>query len=142
MRRLIHVAAMLVPLAAFGQVYKCEEGGKVVYSQQPCGQSAKELDIRDTMPSALTGRFADDERRRTDYLARNPGLSDTVATAIKAGVVVPGMTEDQVIASMGEPIRRNLSQTAASSMFQWVYLWPSGKQRFVYFEDGVVVATN
>ena len=45
---------LLLPALAFGQsMYKCTEGGKTVFSERPCGQSAQEVKtINDVTPAS------------------------------------------------------------------------------------------
>jgi len=137
------LAAALLPWAscAQAQVYKCVDGGKTVYSEAPCGPKAQALDIQNN-PKPRPGSFAEAQARREDYLRANPGTPDLFRHAIQGGVAIPGMTEAQVLAAMGEPVGRNLTQTATISRWQWVYRYPSGKQHYVYLENGIVVATN
>lgn len=132
--------SLLCSAAAQAQVFKCVEGGKTVYSQEPCSTKAQELDIKRSTPRP--GSFAETQAGREDYIRSNPNLSETVKGAIRGGVAIPGMTEEQVLAAMGPPIRRNLTQTASTSMWQWVFRYGSGRQHYVYFEGGIVVATN
>ncbi|KAI5914592.1 DUF4124 domain-containing protein [Thauera sp. 2A1] len=140
MRAMALLWGLLIGGMAQAQVYKCVEGGKTVYSQEPCGTKPQTLDIQRSTPRP--GSFAETQSKREDYIRANPGLSETVKGAIRGGVAVPGMTEDQVIAAMGAPLRRNLTQTASVSMWQWVYRYGSGRQHYVYIENGLVVATN
>jgi hypothetical protein len=46
-----------------------------------------------------------------------------------------GMTEDEVINILGEPKKRNITETASSTSEQWVYY-----SNYVYFENGIVTA--
>lgn len=140
MKRILFVAALAVALPAEAQIYKCQEGDKTIYSQMPCGPAPQTLDIKRSSPRP--GSFEETQARRDDYIRSKPGLSELVAIAIRAGVAIPGMTEEQVLVSMGEPADRNLTQTAHMSRWQWVYRYPSGRQHYVYLERGVVVATN
>lgn len=135
------LVSLLASVGAHAQVYKCVDGGKTVYSQAPCGPKAQTLDIQHKA-KPRPGSFAEAQARREDYLRANPGTPDLFRHAIQGGVAIPGMTREQVLAAMGEPIDRNLTQTASTSLAQWVYRYPSGKQHYVYFENGVVVATN
>ncbi|NMG48274.1 DUF4124 domain-containing protein [Azoarcus communis] len=126
--------------AGHAQVYKCQDGGRTVYSQEPCPTSGKKLDIQSASPRV--GSLAERQAMQERYIQANPGLPDTVKSAIRGFVAIPGMTEEQVLLALGNPVDRNLTQTAQSSTWQWVYRYPSGKQHYVYIENGVVVATN
>lgn len=46
MLRWILAAAMIMALPAQAQVFKCIEGGKTVFSDKPCGQSAQEIKVK------------------------------------------------------------------------------------------------
>lgn len=46
MKRAIILAAGLCAAAVHAQVFKCQEGGKTIYSDRPCGQSAHALSER------------------------------------------------------------------------------------------------
>lgn len=141
LRTIVLFVGLVTSGMAHAQVFKCVEGGKTVYSQEPCGTNSQTLDIRyRSKPPA--GSLAEAKERRADYLSANPDTPDLIRIAIQAGVATPGMTEAQVIASMGEPIRRNLTQTARTSRWQFVYRYGSGRQHYVYLENGVVIATN
>lgn len=131
---------LIVALPAQAQVYKCQDGGSTVYSQVPCGAAAQALDIKRHTPRP--GSLEEKLAKREAYIRANPGLSHLVQIAIRAGVVTPGMTEEQALLSLGEPDDRNLTQTQHSSRWQWVYRRASGKQHYVYIENGIVVGTN
>jgi hypothetical protein len=45
--------------AAEQRMYRCEEGGEVTYSEEPCGPSARELDVQFDEPSAAETSDAD-----------------------------------------------------------------------------------
>lgn len=141
--RSILLGAAVTALAiapAQAQVFKCQEGGRTVYSQEPCGRSAATLDIKRHTPRP--GSFEAAQARRDEYIRAHPGMPDLTKIAISAGVVTPGMTEAQALASMGPPDGRNLTQTMRTSRWQWVYRRGSAKAQYVYIEDGVVVGTN
>lgn len=139
-RAIITAIALGLSVPVMAQVYKCNEGGKVVYSQMPCGNDHKVLDIRRSSPRP--GSFEAEVERRTEYVRKNPGILEPYQVAIKMGVVIPGMTEEQALVSMGRPSRMNLTQTLNGSRWQWVYESPGGGMKFVYIENGLVVATN
>jgi hypothetical protein len=134
----VALGAAAAPSSA--QIYKCQENGRVVYSQQPCSESPQVLDIRRSSPRP--GSFQAGMERREDYVKKFSDMPDHIRTAIVYGVAIPGMTEDQVLVAKGEPARRNLTQTLRMSRWQWVYRGAGGRETYVYIEDGIVVATN
>lgn len=71
------VAALISPAQA-QQVFKCSEGGKTVFSDRPCGETAREIDVRPprggydpgaaarirAQTQGATSRFAAEDRER------------------------------------------------------------------------------
>mgnify|MGYP001352893322 CR=1 FL=1 len=140
MKAVIILSLLALALPAQAQVYKCTEGGKTVYSQMPCGKEEKVLDIKRSVPRP--GSYEAKLEDREEYIRNNPGISEVHQAAIRAGVAIPGMSAEHVIAAMGEPARKNLTQTLHGSRWQWVYGTDIRYTRYVYIEDDVVVATN
>ena len=58
----IIAAAVSSPAAA--EVYKCQEGGKTVYSQMPCASDAKPMDLKVDRPSDADRLRAKAQSRR------------------------------------------------------------------------------
>jgi hypothetical protein len=80
----------------------------------------------------------DQTRRRLQYLEANPDLSPAIKKAIAHGDVVPGMTESDVRASIGEPDEIGSTETEPGTREQWYYKTGSpGKER-LYFDDGTL----
>lgn len=47
MKRALTVLALVVSMPAMGQVYKCKDAaGKMVFSDQPCGANAQQVNVR------------------------------------------------------------------------------------------------
>lgn len=46
MKTLILTAALVFSGSALGQVYKCVEGGRTVFSDRPCAAEAERIDVR------------------------------------------------------------------------------------------------
>ena len=60
--------------------------------------------------------------RRQAYVKAHPELSDHIKQAILHGSVEPGMTEGQVIASLGPPTGGiNSASTPGHTHEQWIY---------------------
>ena len=75
--RLVLLAVMLCSHAG-AQVYKCAEGGTTVYSERPCGASAKAVTVRPASghaPAAAPDRLA--------ARPQEPSLSDRADAAVK-----------------------------------------------------------
>lgn len=140
MKRTIFALLIAAGMPAHAQVYKCTEGGKTVYSQEPCAENAKILDIRRAPPRP--GSLQEKMEQREAYIRANPGIPEVYQAAIRGGVVIPGMSAEQAIAAMGEPIKRNLTQTRYGSRWQWVYGTDIRYRRYLYIEDDIVVGSN
>lgn len=46
------ILMLTIALPSQGQVYRCERNGETVFSQQPCGEDAAEVDLHLSRPSA------------------------------------------------------------------------------------------
>lgn len=87
-------------------------------------------------------------KRRQDYMANHPYLSDKVKKAIINADILLGMTEGQVIASRGRPYDINRTTGEWGVHEQWVMFFRSPsmwdpKQReyaYIYFENGKVTS--
>jgi hypothetical protein len=140
-RQMTLIALMLsaIPTISIADVYKCVDKGKVIYTDAPCPNPVKT--IRSDAPPTPQFGYRADQARAKAYIKKNPDINPVHRAAIEANVVVPGMTVEQVKASIGEPTRTNLSQGANSSRWQWVYI-KNGKSSYVYIEEGIVTGTN
>lgn len=125
---------------AYADVFKCLDNGKVIYTDKPCPNAVKKIAVDPAPPTPKYGYQADRERAQA-YIKKHPNLDPVHKAALEANVVIPGMTEEQVRASLGEPTRTNLTQTKTSSRWQWVYT-KNERSQYVYLEDGIVVGTN
>lgn len=66
---------------------------------------------------------------------------EAIASAIRAGRVLAGMTQAQVRAAWGEPDSRDVTTTGAARSEMWRYTLRDGvTARMVLFADGVVVS--
>jgi hypothetical protein len=63
------IAALLIPLVAQAQVYKCTQNGQTVYAERPCSTTAKVLDI-DTYISPERKQQAAEVAERERALAK------------------------------------------------------------------------
>lgn len=76
--------------------------------------------------------------RRLQYLEAHPDLSPAVKKAIYHGEVVPGMTESDVRASIGEPDQIGTTDTDHGSREQWDYKTGSPGKEHLFFDDGTL----
>jgi len=80
----------------------------------------------------------DEARRRLGYIEAHPDLAPAVKKAIARGDVLPGMTESDVRASIGEPDQIGTTDTDHGSREQWLYkTGPPGKENLL-FDDGTL----
>jgi len=85
---------------------------------------------------------------RAKYVEEHPEeLSEEFKTAILAGELVIGMTEEHVVVCLGRPYEINKSTGNWGTRSQWVYIDPSiydfhisQKYAYVYFENGKVTS--
>lgn len=70
---------------------------------------------------------AREQARRQAYVDAHPELPERTRELILSGGIHYGMTDEQVIASLGEPMRRNI---LGHGREQWVY----GRQTYLYFQ--------
>ncbi|MDX9717200.1 MAG: DUF4124 domain-containing protein [Thauera sp.] len=140
MNRILLFVPMVLASAANAQIHRCEESGRVVYSDQPCqAGSGKILDIKARSERPWE---REDRERKEAFFAANPGVDDLTRDAVIAGRIFVGMRADAATASWG-PLRRvNRSHYADGEHLQWVYYyWAApGAQKYVYVRNGVVTA--
>jgi hypothetical protein len=79
---------------------------------------------------------------RIKYVDARPGLSPAVRSAIINQEVVIGMTEEEVVMSIGQPRDINRSTYSSGTTAQFVYedfsRYVRPKYTYVYFENGRV----
>lgn len=46
LKRTLLVIALVVPALSYGAVYQCKENGQTVFSDRPCGNDAKEIEVK------------------------------------------------------------------------------------------------
>jgi hypothetical protein len=76
--------------------------------------------------------------RRQQYLEANPDLPPAVKKAIAHGDVVPGMTESDVRASIGEPDQISSTETDPGTHEQWYYKTGSPGKEYLSFDSGTL----
>ncbi|HET7649763.1 MAG TPA: hypothetical protein VFL15_03560 [Gammaproteobacteria bacterium] len=136
--------------AAATAVYRCNTGGKLVYSSRPCGKDAQRLKLDDTEHSIsmvtpkLPHAAAGTKTKRSHESQRCPAdrLSSTELRNLRIShAIVVCESADQVRASWGKPsaVKRTVSKDHVRE--RWVYKDRKGRPlRSVNFEDGKVVS--
>jgi hypothetical protein len=154
-------ALCLLPgLAAAQAVYKCEEHGKLTYTDRPCpaGSTASELPgliVAARPPASLQAlaRQHDErlarglsERDREDAAwlkehARARDREERVHKAIVEHRVIKGMTAEEVNQSLGEPQAVARSESFGSDKETWTYVI-DGQTRTISFKDKQVTTSS
>lgn len=78
--------------------------------------------------------------RRLKYLEAHPDLMPAFRRAIAHGDVLPGMTESDVRASIGEPDEISSTETSRGTDEQWDYKTGSPGKEHLSFEDGTLTS--
>lgn len=151
MRQIIALTATMLALAlpAQAQVFRCETDGNTVFSDQPCGEDAESVPLRD---NRIGGRF--DQNLPTHEAPDAEEQAETPEPAGKAGTcrfinstdlrrylvreqVVRGMTREHVRRAFGNP-----PETYTSPQEVWIYqtryYGALYELTYVYFRDGCV----
>jgi hypothetical protein len=79
---------------------------------------------------------------RNKFFKENPGMTVEVKNAIRAGKILIGMTEQEVVHSIGFPSNINRSTFSFGTTAQFVYrMYPRfNNDLYVYFENGRVTS--
>jgi hypothetical protein len=160
------------PLMAFGfgllllpgfagakPVYKCEENGKMTYTDQPCAPGARaaqlpglivtapptasEQDLARAHAARMAGLTAARDRDDAQWLKQHANRKDRDARVRKAIIehrVIKGMTFSEVKQALGEPQEVQGGDSYGTAKTTWVYSG-DGKRRAVNFKDGQVTST-
>lgn len=140
-------------------VYKCEENGKITYTDQPCAPgaaatalpglivtappTAAERDLARAHDARLDGARAARERDDSQWLKQHANRKDRearVRQAILAHKVIKGMTFAEVKQSLGEPQEVQGGDSYGTDKTAWIYT--EGGRRTVNFKDGQVTSTS
>ena len=121
-------AALLIAGPALGQVYKCNQGGSVVFTSAPCDADSKPIDVR---PATGAGGPVD-------------AMQAINNRRIATGRVGVGMTARQVRASWGAPHKINVSHYASGVAEQWIYYRDEQhiSAQYVHFQNGIVSSVS
>ena len=147
-------------LCAAQTVYKCEESGKITYTDRPCSASARATEMPQLVvaapPSASQRALAkahderlaagESERDRNDAVwlkehARARDREERVHKAIVEHRVIKGMTATEVNQSLGEPDQVTSSESFGSDKETWTYVI-DGQTRTINFKDKQVTTTS
>ena len=127
MRQLAAAIAIAVALVghattADAQVYRCDEGGRTVYSDKPCADPTRSVSV------PITPRASEE-----------PGAN--LQREASLGRVAVGMTPTQVETAWGKPRSINTTTSVSGRTDQWVYRRSSGNA-YVYFRGGLVSSVS
>ena len=140
-------------------VFKCEEKGKITYTDQPCTPDARATELPGlivaTPPTRSQQELAREhdarmqrarsERERDDaeWLKQHRNRKDREARVRKAIIehrVIKSMTMDEVKRALGEPDHIDTGDSYGTAKETWVYL-DGGQRRTVNFKNGEVTTT-
>lgn len=160
MKTAIAVACVVWSVSAGAKpVYKCEENGKITYTDQPCSPgaaatplpglivttppTAAERDLARAHDARLDGARAARDRDDAQWLQQHANRKDRdarVRQAILAHKVIKGMTFAEVKQSLGEPQQVQGGDSYGTDKTAWIYT--EGQRRTVNFKDGQVTSTS
>jgi len=161
MKTAMAVAAVLLSVSAGAKpVYKCEEGGQITFTDQPCAPGAQAAELPGLIVTTPPTRAEQDlarahqqrlerarsERDRDDaqWLKEHGNRKDREARVRKAMLehrVIKGMTFDEVKRALGEPDEVQGGDSYGTAKTAWVYAG-DGRRRTVNFKDGEVTSTT
>lgn len=145
---LVLMVILILPAMARSEVFRCDSGGEVRFSDQPCGQDSEEITIRDNRIGGNFGQNLPPEPEVTDKKPEEPGQQEAEDTCrfinstdlrryLVREQVVQGMTREQVLKAFGRP-----PETYPTPQETWVYqtkyYGALYELTYVYFRDGCV----
>ena len=160
MKTAVTVAALMLSMSAGAKpVYKCEEGGQITFTDQPCAPGARAAELPGLIVTAPPTRAEQDlardgdarlareraERDRDDarWLKEHASRNDRearVRQAILAHKVIKGMTFAEVEQALGKPDEVQGGDSYGTDKTTWIYAG-GGARRTVNFKDGQVTST-
>ena len=161
MKPAIAVVCLVVSVSAGAEpVYKCEEKGKITYTDQPCapGAAAAELpglivtppptaaqrDLARAHDERIARGRAERDRDDAEWLKQHGNRKDRdarVRQAILQHRVIKGMTFAEVKQALGEPQETQGGDSYGTAKATWIYV-AGGQRRSVNFKDGQVTSTT
>lgn len=148
---LLSLLLMAFPFTVRAEVYRCQTDTGTSFSDQPCGENAEAITLRD---NRIGGSFGDnlppqaDAADRADEADSPPARqnhegtcrfinSTELRTLLTRNQVVKGMTKDNVLRAFGRP-----PETYPTPQETWVYhteyYGALYELTYVYFKDGCV----
>ncbi len=146
----VFVLILGMPALAWPQVYRCEAGGETHFSDQPCGEDAEEITVRDNriggsfgqnLPPQQSPEVPDEEEdepgpEQPESTCRFINSTDLRRYLVREQVV-KGMTKEHVLEAFGRP-----PETYPTPQETWVYqtkyYGALYELTYVYFRDGCV----
>jgi len=154
------LASVLSGSAGAKPVFKCEENGKITYTDQPCTPGARaaelpglivgvpptrsEQDLARAHDARMQRARAERERDDAEWLKQHKGRKDREAQVRKAIIehrVIRSMTFDEVKRALGEPDEIQGGDSYGTDKATWVYQKGS-QRRTVNFKNGEVTSTS
>lgn len=157
-RRLLHVAAAgaLALCGSVGaQVYRCEQDGVVRYTDKPCSNKARPVDLPDpvVIPAGPKADLLGEAKRRREAGTRARDEADAEwvaehekrkaeAERLRSGritrTVVEGMSADDVRRIHGEPAVVSKRESKSGIRETWSYALDGDRRLHVTFSEGRV----
>ena len=161
MKTAMAVLAVVLSLSAGAKpVYKCEEGGQITFTDQPCAPGARAAELPDLILTAPPARSQQDLARAHDarlareraararddaeWLKQNAAAEERAARVRQAMLehrVIRGMTFDEVKQALGEPDQVQGGDSYGTDKATWVYRRGAAR-RTVNFKNGEVTSTS
>lgn len=146
----VFILMLGVPATAWSQVYRCEAGGDIRFSDQPCGEDSEVITIRDNqiggsfgqnLPAATEQADTDEEPEKSENQEAEGTCRFINSTDLRRYLVreqvVKGMTKEHVRKAFGRP-----PETYPTPQETWVYQTKYYgnlyELTYVYFRDGCV----
>lgn len=128
------------PMPVNADIYRCDEGGRVVYQSTPCAGGGSVVKVqKQEKPGSELPEFM----RATDTEMTEWRKNHTWKVAMDLKLVLVGMPEKIVYVLWGLPDHTNTTTTQYGSRSQLVYRRPHRRgDSYVYIEGGKVVATQ
>lgn len=158
MRSTLAVTLIMLPLWANAEVYRCERGGRMVYTDQPCNKNAKPAALPEINFVGTPGASQSDKElarqwdQRIEKGKRVRSQSDKawldshaaaqkkeerIRAAFNRHKVVKGMTPQQVRQILGDPDAQSI-QDGREDITIWSYKPDNGPQHTISFRGGEV----
>jgi len=161
MKTALAVVAVLLSMSAGAKpVYKCEEGGTITFTDQPCAPGARAAELPDLVITApptpsqqdlarshdarLGRERAARAREDAEWLKQHAAAEERAARVRKAILehrVIRGMTFAEVKRALGEPDQVSSGDSYGTDKASWVYR-RDGRTRTVNFKNGEVTSTS